>query len=348
MRLAIVGAGIAGLAAAHRLRTKWPGLDVVLFEETETLGGRATSRRRHEATFDDGAQYLKTPTEELRRFVAEQLGHATLVDIGHPVWVFDGAGMITPGDPEQNADPKWTYRDGLARLGEELAAGLEVRRGRRVDRLGRAPEGYRLFDQDGGALAQSEAVLLTPPAPQTADLLARSDLEAAWRDELIAELSRVAYRPCLSVTLGYPRPPREQPFYALVNSDRRHPISWLAYEHMKPGRGMAGQGVVIVQMAPGWSRERWNDGSEALAQRVAEQASTLLGEELLRPVWWDIRRWRYALPDGGCDAERLHAGAGLFFAGDYLVGQGRVHLALESGWAAAARIAAWGLAKSGR
>ena len=53
----------------------------------------------------------------------------------------------------------------------------------------------------------------------------------------------------------------------------------------------------------------------------------------------DVWRWPQALPDGGADFAVLNGGAaGLFFAGDYTAGQGRVHLAIESGWRAAAAI----------
>jgi len=48
---------------------------------------------------------------------------------------------------------------------------------------------------------------------------------------------------------------------------------------------------------------------------------------------------RYALPAGSADFARLnHTGSGLFFAGDYVAGQGRVHLAIESGRQVAALI----------
>jgi predicted NAD/FAD-dependent oxidoreductase len=346
MRLAIIGAGIGGLAAAHRLRERRPGLDIVIFEQTRGPGGRAATRRLHGAAFDYGAQYFKTPTPELHHFVAETLPHATLVDIGRPVWVFDADGRIVAGDPEQNADPKWTYGDGLARLAAELAAGLDIRYEVYVDHLAHDEQGYVLFDAAGHALDRAEAVLLTPPAPQTSEILSRSDLPAGRRDALLAELGRASYRPCLSVTLGYAHPPREQPYYALVNTDRRHPISWLAYEHLKPGRDMAGQGVLIAQMAPGWSHEHWNDAPDQIEQSTAELVSKLLQEELPGPAWSDLERWQYALPDGGCDSERLHTGDGLFFAGDYLSGQGRIHLALQSGWDAASRIADWEVSSS--
>jgi predicted NAD/FAD-dependent oxidoreductase len=59
------------------------------------------------------------------------------------------------------------------------------------------------------------------------------------------------------------------------------------------------------------------------------------------PAWWDSQRWRYAHPVDAANAEWLGAagGRGLFFAGDGLVGKGRVPLAVRSGLDAAARIA---------
>jgi len=342
VRVAIIGAGIAGLAAAHRLMAIRPDVELVVFEKGGEIGGRAATRRLHGATFDHGAQYLKTPTPELRRFITTTLGHATLVDINRPVWIFDGAGRISPGDPRENAEPKWTYTDGLARLASELAAGLDVRREAHVERLAAGSSGDSiLYSHAGAELGRADTVLLTPPAPQTMALLARSQLPLDRLDSLHAELGRVRYRRCLSVTLGYPQLPREQPFYALVNTDRQHPISWLAYEHLKPGRDMAGQGVLIAQMAPAWSSDHWEDDLPTLAAATAELVSTLLGEDLRQPAWCDRQGWRYALPDGGCDVDRLHADDGLFFAGDYVAGQGRVHLAIESGWKAAERMAAY-------
>lgn len=339
MRLAIVGAGLAGLAAANRLRTAWPQLEIVIFEKSRGLGGRAASRRSHGVTFDHGAQYLKTPSPELHAFITELLPHPTLHDIGLPVWTFDGSGQIAPGDPEQNDGDKWSYADGLTRLAKELAVGLDIRRELRVERIATRPAGgYRLLGQNDIELAQAELLLLTPPAPQIVDVLARSELRETRRETLIAELNRATYRRCLSVTLGYQRQPRERPFYALVNIDRLHPISWLAYEHRKPGRAVDEQGVLIAQMAPGWSTEHWEDEQDALATTVADLITELLDEDIGQPHWSDRQGWRYALPDGAADAERLHTDDGLFFAGDYLAGQGRLHLAIESGWSAAARI----------
>lgn len=340
MRLAIVGAGLAGLAAASRLHETRPEIDVVVYEAGREVGGRAATCLAHGVVFDHGAQYLKTPSPELHQFITQTLDHSTLVDINREVWSFDGTGRISPGDPAQNADPKWTYSDGLARLARELAAGIDVRLKTSVERFAvQAGGGFTLLGPDGTVVEQADLLLLTPPAPRTADIVGGSELPAERRDALVEELARAVYRRCLSVALGYVRPPRERSWYALVNADRQHPISWLAYEHLKPGRAMGGQGVLIAQMAPGWSAEHWETGGDELGHVIAALVSGLLDEDLHHPAWWDRYAWRDALPDGGCDAGRLHSGDGLFFAGDYLAGQGRLHLAIEQGWAAAARVA---------
>ena len=120
MRVGIVGAGAAGLAAGRRLAGR--GHEVVVYEQGRDVGGRAATRRTHGCVIDHGAQYVKTPddTPQVRRLVLEDLPRAGLVDIGRPVWTFDRNGRVQQGDPRQNAEPKWTYAGGLDELGQRL------------------------------------------------------------------------------------------------------------------------------------------------------------------------------------------------------------------------------------
>ncbi len=55
--IAIVGAGISGLAAAHVLSDARH--TVTIFEASGEVGGRAATRRRDGFTYDPGAQYIK-------------------------------------------------------------------------------------------------------------------------------------------------------------------------------------------------------------------------------------------------------------------------------------------------
>src|SRR5215211_6532330 len=103
MKLAIIGAGVAGLAAARALKRQRPDLTITIYEQGHSLGGRVSTGRRAGFIFDHGAQNMRTPTPEMERLLTAELPADDLLDIGLPVWVFDGAGAIAAGDPAQNA-----------------------------------------------------------------------------------------------------------------------------------------------------------------------------------------------------------------------------------------------------
>lgn len=380
--LAIIGAGVAGLAAARLLRQRHPALKITIYEKSAELGGRAATRRREGYTFDHGAQNIK-PSPAVEHLLTAELSTVALRRITLPTWIFDGAGTIRAGDPALNAEPTYTYANGLDELGNLLAAGLDVRRETRVERLMRdqrpatndeepTPNAQRPTTKDNNRRPttdddrrriplvghwsvvngrsslvidplsiEADAVLLTLPAPQTAAIIAASDAPGDLRDALLDELGKASYRRCLSFALAYDWR-IERPFYALVNTDRKHALAWLALEHLKtPERCPPGHSLLLPQMSPQWSIDHWDVSAEEAASLAAEQVSALLGEDLRRPLWCDRQGWRYALPDGSADFATLNgigARAGLFFAGDYTAERGRIHLAIESGWRAAEEI----------
>ncbi len=326
---------MAGLAAAHRLRKLRPELEIAIYEKSRGVGGRVATRRYNGATFDHGAQYIKTPTPALESLLTSELEHGSLHKIVQPVWVFDQRGTITPGDLQLNAAAKWTYAEGITQLPKLLAKDFDIIYDEPVTRLIKTDTGWDLWS-NGIELDPADAVLLTPPAPQTAEIIAASRLDPEAQAQLVAELEKAPYHPCLTITLGYPRRPRPRAFYALVNTDKAHPISWMAFEHLKPERKTAGQGVYIMQMAPDWSREHWANSLEALTPVAAELLTDLLKQTLVSPLWSNRQGWRYALPAGQASFEVLNGAVpSLFFAGDFTAGQGRVNLAIEEGWKAA-------------
>ncbi len=267
------------------------------------------------------------------------------------MWTFNVAGEIVEGDRTQNSAPKWSYARGLATLGRLIAdAGqLTVKTQQQVDHL-QALAGVRggigLIDSDGQTIGEADQVLIAIPAGQAADLLAASLLSPADQrkvDGLIDLLRTAVYRRCWSITLGYEQSMvREQldelPYYALINSDRRHNIAWLAFEHRKPGHVPPGQAVIIAHMASGYSMAQWDTPAAVVVQEVAKQVVQLLPGGFPPPDWSDTQHWRYSQPDKTIDSATLNdIIPTLWFAGDYLSG-GRVHLAAQSGATVAALI----------
>lgn len=331
MDIAVVGAGPAGAGVCYALRET--DATVTVFEKSRGVCGRAASRRNGSRRYDHGANYVRSGSERVDEIITERLPTDGLADIEEPVWTFDESGTITEGEDRDGR--KWTYEAGITQLAKRLFAetDAEVRFQTRVGGLSRDGDRWRVLDEDGAALGTYDVVMLTPPAPQTANVLAATE----WSDPLLAELEAgvdaVPYRSVYSVLLGYLFE-IETPWYGLVNPDREHAIGWLSREELKPGHVPDGESLLVVQMSPDWTNARFDDSeSEVVDEAAALTAELLDDERLANPDWTDTQRWRYALPNDGVDTDLLREAEedGLYFAGDWVVGDGRVHLALENG-----------------
>ncbi|WP_255195774.1 NAD(P)/FAD-dependent oxidoreductase [Halorarius litoreus] len=336
MDISIVGAGAGGAAAAYSLRDH----DVTVFEKSRGVCGRAATRRRNDCVYDYGANYVKADDDRVTELLTATLDSTGLVDIEEPVYTFDAAGTVSEGRDAD--DHKWTYTEGLTQIAKRLFARTDatVHRETRVGSLTRLDDGWRVHDPEDEDLGTFDAVLLNPPAPQTADILRESDWSGEVYSDLLTAVEAVDYRTIYSCVLGYEFA-LETPWYGLVNTDREHDCGWLSREDLKDGHVPDGETLLVAQMSPEWSTRRYDDDPEAVCADAAAIVADLLGDERLAdPAWHDSQGWRYALPDGGVADAPLRAAErhDLYCVGDWVAGDGRVHLALRSGLAVADRL----------
>ena len=229
MAIAIIGAGLTGLAAARRLADA--GATPVVFEKSRGLGGRVATRRGEHGALDHGAPLLHGLPDDV---VAAAGAHAA-------PWR-DG----TVGVPGNSSLPR------------ALAAGLEVRGAVRVVGLERAGAVWRLRLEGGGAVDGFDAVLVAIPQPQAVALL--GTLADGFPD-----LGTVRMRPGLTVMawlgdrLGGPAW-RElaAPLKLAVRND--------AKPGREPGGGLDGW---VVHAADAEAEARLEDDPEAVARDLA-------------------------------------------------------------------------------
>lgn len=334
MEIGIIGAGVAGIGAAYELRGT--GAEVTILEKSRGVGGRAATRRKNGCVYDHGANYV-TPDPEIEAFMWGLEGDGAdpdderLAEIDEPVWTFDSSGAISPG--EERDRPALTYTDGITRFAKDVFASADALLDleTRVESIIRDGDRWRVESED--SRNKFDALVLTPPAPQTATLLSDADWNDPLREALVDAIESVPYRTILSLVLHYPFE-FGRPYYALVNTDKDHEVGWCSREECKPGHVPDGESLLVAQMAPEWSLERYGEPEERVAGAAADLVSELLDEpRLASPDWTDCQRWRHALPDDGVDTDILDrvADEALFFAGDWVAGEGRVTAAFESG-----------------
>ena len=305
MRIAVVGAGLAGLSCAQVLREAGAHVDVV--DKGRGAGGRMAARRVDTplgpASFDHGAQYMtaRDPSfrAEMQAWAAAGLA-APWPAAGEDAWV---------GAPAMNAPLK------------AMAAHLGVRWGVRVDRVQRLEDGWRL-DGDGLAEAKFDVLVVALPAEQTAALL------RAVAPEIAAVAEGAPSQPCWTVMAAFGR--RLALATDVLKTDG--PVIWAARNSAKPGR--TGPEAWVVQASPQWSRERLEDEPAAVAPDLLALFFSAAALPAESPIHLAAHRWRYAR-SGRAGREVLwdrHLRLGA--CGDWLIGP-----RVESAWLSGRRLA---------
>src|SRR5579862_5395877 len=90
--VAIIGAGMAGLAAARALTAV--GVSIVIYEQSRALGGRVATRRIGDCIVDHGAQNIKPGDSALADVMLNALPTDDLIRIDAPVRLYTADGQI--------------------------------------------------------------------------------------------------------------------------------------------------------------------------------------------------------------------------------------------------------------
>ena len=324
-RIVIVGAGVAGLLAAHALAAA--GHHPVVLDKGHQPGGRLATRTVDGAVFDHGAQFL---TVRDPRFADH-------------VRAWQAAGVAAPffrGSPDLDAPEEGHLRyrgvPTMRRIAEHLAHDLDLHLGAVVERVTTEGAGVQVATtgRDAGTTAHrftADALLLTPPLPQTLALLDAG--EVPLLAEHHAQLAAIDYEPCIAV-LAIPDHPPALPAPGVVRLDGA--VVWLTDNHVT---GASPHPAVTVHANGGWSRARFDRPDAEVARDLLELARDQLGTTASAVA---VHRWRYARPTSGTADDAIldmSAGVPIAIAGDGLTG-GRVEGAAVSGLAAADRLIA--------
>lgn len=306
MRFAIVGAGMAGLSCADRL--KRAGHGVSLFDKGRGPGGRMSTRRMQtplgEVHVDHGAQYF---TVRDPAFMA-QVARWSASGVAAP-WPTAGTGA-------------WVGVPGMSAVVRDLAQQHDVSFGWHVCGLVRRDDGWHLTGEaPSGERVQSgpfDAVIVSLPPEQAAAIVALHDLSLA------ATALAARSQPCWTGMFV---------FAERLATDRDTVrdaglINWAARNSAKPGR--FGPETWVVQANAQWSGDHVEDAADAVAARLLGALGDALSSRMPAPVTASAHRWRYAMSTGSNLGALWSEQSRIGICGDWLLGP-RVENAWVSG-----------------
>lgn len=311
-KVAVVGAGLAGLSCSSFLRRA--GCFVEVFEQEKSLGGRATTARAGLVAFDAGAQYITARGDKFRAYINE------LVSTGYAArW----DPKTTSGDAKALQLHTWYVgTPGMSSIVRPLAESVRVHMGKKVHTLRQTDKGWIIWFDDQTSVGPFAAVAVAVPAPAARLLLGHIE-------GMNETLSRVRMMPTWAVMVRLAeRTLPDQDVY----SDMSEVLRWIARNSSKPGRTVSGGGeTVVIHASPAWSRETEDVDPESVAQELWGEVSRQLSLPAVTPQHMSAHHWTHGLVDQALGESYIYSTHyKLGAAGDWCLGRLAEH-AYESG-----------------
>ena len=301
MRIAIIGAGMAGLSCAKVLNGA--GHDITIFEKSRGIGGRLATRRTPDGLkFDHGAQFFTVRTEPFREFLA-------------------GETLKWPARRDFAQDKDWHMgAPDMKSFLRTIAGSLNIQLETRIEAITFDDGQWRLGGQ-GTELGIFDRVIITAPSVQVQAL-------TEFSPRLQSQLSAVHMAPCWTFMLTLNNP-------SVLDRDAyRNPqanLAWLSRNSSKAGRAATPE-CWVAHASPQWSTENLELDKEQALQMLLPEICQFLDASMDDLIYFSAHRWRYAKVTKPLGAPFISDETGtMFAAGDWCLGA-RVEDAFTSGY----------------
>lgn len=293
----IVGAGLAGMTAAHRLTEVGPADSrITVLDKGRRAGGRMATRvSRRGPVFDHGAQYLTaksvTFNQQVHRWIDARVAAAwngRIVDLQEGQTPADTRRVAKRfvGTPAMNSI--------IEHLCDEVSGDPRIdgpHFGIRVTQLQQAGAGWNALDEAGQTHGPFGRVVLAIPMPQAQQLLAEP------APGLAAKVGEAGVSATWTLMLAFAKPLELwQEFAGAFVEDSIPELSWIANNSSKPGRpSVADVGACwTIHASPEWSDAHVEDAPESVAATLTAAFGRALGRTLPSPTYAAVHRWRFA------------------------------------------------------
>lgn len=319
MRIAVIGAGVAGLSAAHALQDR--GHQVRVFEKGPIAGGRVATRHMRAIemprglagatlAFDHGAQYFTVRDDRFSFRVAEWERDRAIAKWNGRLVYFDAEGWE---DVDEGTN-RYVGTPDMHSIAVAMVQGLEITYNHKVESL--QPLRHE-FDH----------IVIAVPPPQALALVAEVPV-------LANRLSQVHMKPSWTVMAAFEEKVPAPFDAAFVNGSA---LGWIARNNSKPKRDWKVDAWVL-QATTAWSETHNDDRPDDVGAFLMEAFEDLVRKGLPKAFFATVHRWRHAAADPPLAIGAIHdPESRLTLCGDWCVGS-RIEDAFVSGLAAADQI----------
>jgi renalase len=353
-KIAVIGGGVSSLSFLYSIKAT-DKVSIDLFERSLALLGRVSTRKTEGFIYDNGANYLSTSNQRVLNTILNELNTDELITIKKWVYGFDKNNVINYDLKEaesHNKMVKYNYKSGFNKLGNLLfekikKEDINFNFSFDVEKLTKDEQGWEIHSK-GSKSGYYDYIIFGTPAFNVAKVFKKSDFKIKEEEEFFKnyaanKLSEVKHKKIYSLSIAFEANDSLENlnnlnFYALINSDREHPVSWISVENEKEGRvpeGKKNSLCLIVQMSEDFSEKYALIDKSAVTGKIVEEIQKLLPNLINTNILFsNLKLWGLALPKNSIENSLLEQlkEKNLFIIGDSILGKGRVDGAMLTGF----------------
>lgn len=321
MKIAIIGAGLAGLTLATKLQNQ---AEIEIFEKSRGVGGRMTTRFAEPFYFDHGAQHFVAKSEEFLEFLNPLIKenivkkwNANFVELDFDkitnsrIWGKTNFTTHFVGSPKMSSICKYLSLN----LSEKVKINLQTK----VTKIASNSDKIEINDDQNEAAKVFDFVILTIPPKQALEILPKNF-------EYFEEIAKYNMVGCYSLMTAFNKKPPINWESALVKNSK---ISWISFDSSKPDRNLENF-CFLANSTNEWAEDNIEENLDLIKEQLINELQKIMKFENSSLIYANIHKWRYA------NIEKQNGEKSLFddknkiaICGDWLI-QSRVESAFLS------------------
>lgn len=292
MKIAIIGAGVAGLTAGRELMNA--GHEVVVFEKSRGFGGRLATRyagKNNATKLDHGLPYIELTSPELEPLIKE-LGEKGIIE----PWVGPFARYTSGGEQEELRPTKKRFiaPGGMNKVAQYLGRFVDVRTETKVGGLTHIGEDRRrkrswMLNLTSGATESADAVIIATPSKQAYAVLNTTVDEVATL-KIIREIDEVEYHPSFSLLAGYGD--TKVPEWAMMECEDHPVIESITNEATK--RDTEQEASYVIHTTAEFAERHKDTDHQKIEESILDALSDIMGGWAAIPQWSQLHYWKYS------------------------------------------------------
>ena len=276
-KIAIIGAGLSGISAAHLLKDH---AEIEIFEKSRGVSGRMSTRRTDKYSFDHGAQYFTARTEAFKHFIQPLIKNG-VIERWNARYVKFKHNNIIERKNWCDEEPRYVGSPSMNQVVKFLAKDLDINVHTKIEHL-KYQDKWHLTDENGNQYSGFDWVICTNPPKQALNLLPK-------HFKYYDDISQVDMEPCFSLMLGF-ETELQIPFDAahITDSD----LSWIAVNSRKPKR--LDMFTLVINSSEKYAKYNIDGDQQQSLRHLIKEASGIVGCDLNSADYKTIHAWRYA------------------------------------------------------